>query len=212
MFKDWREILVFGDNRIYTMLLIVRGKDNYGLKSEDLMIPRALYKEKHIEKYFKELKAIGDAYNKKYNIYIGYNPRNLLKAYNTLKELITKWDYELINNNQNINTLNHLKKIDKLFYRCLQKKGNHFSKDYFLIDLDTVDTAMVAVLEDWIKILKIEICYKTRTRNGYHFLVKKFDTRLFEDLKLNCGTYLDELKTDAMLQVYFSSEEVSISN
>ena len=64
-----------------------------------------------------------------------------------------------------------LKKIDKVWFDCLQRPTARKRRQYFNIDVDTLDED---VLEECIKLAKIEDPnpYVQRTRHGWHILIK----------------------------------------
>ena len=203
---NWRDLITFDDNEIYTMVLLMRSKDNKNFEIEPLKsntaLRRIVSKESHIDKYFEELKVIGDSKNLNYNIYINFNPRDLLKSYLKLKHYMLELDRQLFHGD--LKCLNKLKRINVTWFSCLNKKGTHKGrKRHFMIDLDSRKLKDYNSTKLFIETNKLELNYEHKSRNGYHLLVSPFDMRLFAEFKKTCGFDI-EIKTDNILQIYYN--------
>jgi len=195
-------MLTFDNDELYIMMLIVRGKDNSGCKSEDIIIRRVVKNKYQCDSYLNELKAIGDSLvGLKYNIYITYNPRCMFKAYQYLKKVFANIDFYSLKGDEG--HLKKLKKLDMEWVSSLQREGSCLRRNYYLIDLD--DTNKLKEVRDFI-FDKIGEELVIPTRNGWHFLVKPFDVRVFYDWKRETDINV-ELKQDAMLQIYYGGME-----
>ena len=226
-----KEILTFNDECVYTLIAVARKKDNEGLTNSTEIVFREIVnsEEQFDKKYDRLIKAIEkDSHN--FKLYITFNPRSILKAYNLMKQKFLMWDNELINTVQIINPDNKhyvsiVNRIGRIHYEwisCLQKQEAIYKKNYFMLDVDEkLNKRALTILNNKVKryctlkgvngdIIKSTIVNKEEiktfsTQNGHHILLPICDTRkLMENLK---EKYIVELKRDALVCIGYYDKE-----
>ena len=204
MFEELKEkVLKFdNDRQVYLMILIPRSKDNKIVQSQETMHThvRTIKKLDDFDNCFIELDMIGESLNLRYNIYLTVNPRDTIKAYHAMKKKFVEWDYHLINGDQD--SIRAIKKLDREWQTCLQLETSKSQCNYFLIDIDSKEINCINNIKNILKsITQNKIEYENETRNGYHLLVKPFDSREF--IEYVCAQkYPVELLKDRLIQIY----------
>lgn len=194
---------------IVMFLAIARKKNDPSLPKSEAVVFREAATSLNWQRRYAKIKALaenyrgdlGDISRKSFNIYASFNPRDKLKAYNELKNRFAQWDYEMM-----LNALAgqyddaHISKINNEWYSCLQNPKSKSRSEFFLIDIDNNDYDYFEdVCRKCYKLLRTSVMWKLKTRNGYHILVKPFDTRLYYK---EFGQQMDmELIHDGLVQV-----------
>ena len=160
-------------NEVYIMMALARKKNNPALKSEEA-VSREIVRRPDEFKYklnrlvrFVETFEHENAKPQDFNFYITFNPRNSLLAYHNFKNELVELDKQLM-----INTTHaRLNKIDKVWFDCLQRPTARKRRQYFNIDVDTLDED---ILKETIRLAKKEDPdpYIQRSRHGWHILIK----------------------------------------
>lgn len=160
-------------NEVYIMIALARKKNNPELRSEEA-VSREIVRCKEDFKYkLNKLKSFVENFNhpkakpEDFNFYITFNPRNTMIAYHNFKKELIELDKQLIINQNHI----RLKKIDKVWLDTLQKPEAKKRRQYFNIDVDTVDTNILNKTLEKIRD-EMQPIFIQKTRHGYHILIK----------------------------------------
>lgn len=197
---------------VYTLLAIARKKDNEMItNSQEIVIRRIIDSESKLEKKFEEIKSYVNSKPENFKIYLTFNPRDRLKAYNLLKHRFVDWDIQL----QKGITDNKTLKVDKEYISCLQSDKARASAEYFMFDLD--DKEYFHVVMNLAKACQFEDLKYFETQNGYHILFKPCDTRDFFRVKESYEKYRKvviscELKRDALVCIGYPEKNISIKD
>jgi len=192
----WFDLL--REDEVLVMLAIARKKYNEKLKSEEVVFREVVDGETWERKYRKLLTLVSHypsrAKPEDYSIYITYNPRSLIKALRLFEMKMLDWEINTISSGDLSQYLMHLKKLDREFISCLQKPEARSRKWHFLIDVDNLDK--LDLVREQIEKLGLEVCGKSRTKNGMHILVKPFNLEMWRPIESV------ELKRDGLFHIY----------
>lgn len=167
--------LDFSPTHVFLLEALARTKNNEEITKKDREYDRVVvHDEPEFRKELAKMRYACQQAGLKFYIYVTMNPRNTKKSYAELKRKLALYDEMAMNDNDDY--IPRIARIDEVWYKaCLQEK----SKDarYFLLDIDTKD------VDTRIKLRKIvEPVLEVETRNGFHWVVDKFDTRLIADI------------------------------
>jgi len=196
MWTEWFSRLE--EDEVLIMLAVARKKYNERLKSEEVIFREVADKENWKRKFKKLLTLVryypSRARPEDYSIYLTYNPRSLTKALRLFKMRLVEWEFTAINSKNPSQYLMHLKKLDREFISCLQKPEARSRKWHFLIDVD--DLSKLDEVRNQIKMLGLDVCEESKTKNGVHILVRPFNLQLWKPIE-NV-----EIKRDGLFHIY----------
>lgn len=220
-----KEILTFNDECVYTLIAIARKRDNEGLtNSTEIVFREIVNSEEQFDKKYDRLIKVIEKDSHNFKLYITFNPRSILKAYNLMKQKFLMWDNDLytLSYDHRYHTINRIGRIHYEWISCLSKQEAIYKKNYFMLDVDEkLNEKALITLNNRVKryctlkgvngdIIKSTIVNKEEiktfsTQNGYHILLPICDTRkLMEKLK---EKYVVELKRDALVCIGYYDKE-----
>lgn len=188
--KEFEELMDFSDYKIYFAMGLARPKNNPGITKNKRVFFRIPVRSPEsyqftLEKLYADCERTGlNMY-----IYVSVNARNTVKAYELFKKKMA--EYENIAMHGRDDFKEPLAKLDKTWYSACMKQYSRGTK-YYLLDIDTKDTATRDILTEKVVPLSGEPFVKQETRNGYHWIVKPFDVRVLEGIS-NVGVQQDGL-------------------
>ena len=163
-----REKIPISDG-VYVLLLMKRGKDNDGVKSEHDYPTIYRHIVRDYDKDVEHLKTIAKSRKGVWRIYRSVNKRSFAKANTLFKHRLID-DYG-----------EYYYRLDSLWKTCLLKKESRAEKK-FLIDIDNkkdYEKVLKEITKHKIKILE----EPKETVNGYHIITTPFDKRIMDKFK-----------------------------
>lgn len=183
-YKHICDLLTFSKESCHIVMLLPRQKDGFTTgekwtRARHYFVSDA---EQRLDKV-NYIKKLLDEWEQG-RIYTTYNPRSLKQWAKNLMYLIA--DSMVWGNYQ------WLMRGKWLIASCLKKKWTRYSKDYYMIDIDTKDKDVIDMCVD---IADENYVQLFDTPNGHHMLVKPMDVRIFSKISEV------EIKTDEFLFV-----------
>lgn len=188
-----REWCQFGEHRAYLLMAIARRKFNEELTHNSEIVYRfVLRNDGHIEQKWRDLRALIDAHDHHFRVYVTVNARNTLDTYFHFREEMNQWVQDYINGDEHAS-----KKFGKLdsYWKSVLHRPACRDDQYFHFDVDDVSSSeiehFIIDLGDQTPILSIR-----DTPNGHHIITKPFNYTGWEP-----PVEYDDLDTDGQLFV-----------
>lgn len=184
------------DDEVYVALVIARKKNNPLLSTR--LIHREVLTKNNWEQNLRKLYVLLKHYKSEdqtisgedCNLYLTVNPRSTKKGIRNLKIHMAEWDYE--------NNYDYLSHFVNKWVSCLQKKSARSRKQYYIIDIDSNDNALLSQVMAFCMMKKYNaIPYDTR--NGFHILLPPFTINELYDTIGDDKRSIVEVKTDDCL-------------
>lgn len=169
------DFLDFSPTHVFLLEALARTKNNEELTKKDREYDRVvIHDEQEFRKELAKMRYACHEAGLKFYIYVTMNPRNTKKSYAELKRKLASYDEMAMNGDESY--IPRIARIDEVWYKaCLQKECR--DAKYFLLDIDTKDVDTRIKLREIVEpVLEVE------TRNGYHWVIEKIDTRLIADI------------------------------
>lgn len=169
------DFLDFSPTHVFLLEALARTKNNEEITKKDREYDRVvIHDEQEFRKELAKMRYACQQAGLKFYIYVTMNPRNTKKSYAELKRKLASYDEMAMNGDESY--IPRIARIDEVWYKaCLQKESR--DAKYFLLDIDTKDVDTRVKLREVVEpVLEIE------TRNGFHWVVEKIDTRLVADI------------------------------
>lgn len=190
--KDkFKKHLVFeNSDHVYIMMALPRKKDGFPVntKPDSKHAIRRMFR--NLEEYEECFDQLSDFEG--YRIYVTFNRRSLRKAFlqlqNEINEKLLLGGYD--------DTSDYLFFLRSRYRSILMKPKSKAKTDFFLYDIDNIDTRF-ASFEEEVK-EHTEIVLEMPSKNGVHLLVKPFNFNLVDHVK-----YDIELKHDALTNLKY---------
>ena len=183
----------------YVILAVARKKDNVNItNSQEVTFKEVLYKDEHIERKYSRIYNTCQNYKNvdgeklNFYIYLSVNPRDTKKCYWKFVNELMSIGEELT---KDIQKESQLARLDKRWLSVLMKPECKFSRNMFMLDVDTKDKDKINQISEIIgKVTFVLKMYKRETKNGWHLITKPFNKKEFTDL-----IDMVEVKTDDLL-------------
>ena len=194
--NDFTELMDFSNNNVYMLFAIARSKSNDGVTAKQQVVIRELVRS--VESFPHKLAKIKNAAelrNLKFYIYISANARDTKKSYANFKHKLS--EYELQAMFGQTDYAYQLSRLHKVWYSALMQPNARATK-YFLVDIDTKAPSTLQTVRNRVNNWNMkgntsEILLEQETRNGYHFIIRRMDVRVLQNIE-NV-----EVKTDGLL-------------
>ena len=159
------------------LLLLLREKDGGG--STDFK-RRSLVKVTHepsqFRKALEQMLTISYFSEQPYRVYVTVNDRNIKKAEKYLKEQMLEHDFA-----PDVNKAVFYERFESRWHSALMKDTSR-STSFFLLDIDDDEFKWNDIEQKcWDE--DIQIVFKTRTKNGWHFITEPFNPDLLGEYK-----------------------------
>jgi len=168
-------------NIYHCVMIFSRKKDNPEQQKSTMMKYQELIPRHKIAENIPKFELLAKLYNAR--IYVSVNPVDMRKA---REDLILRLIKSSFDDKGHSDVSNFIRQVFSSCMRCSERKNKKF-----LLDVDTVNFPDIDVLQQTLRINKIE--WKSyRTKNGYHYIIPACDVRLFENMSFV------EVKKDGM--------------
>ena len=171
----------------YVILAVARKKDNVNItNSQEVTFKEVLYKDEHIERKYSRIYNTCQNYKNvdgeklNFYIYLSVNPRDTKKCYWKFVNELMSIGEELT---KDIQKESQLARLDKRWLSVLMKPECKFSRNMFMLDVDTKDSVKLELITYClIYISGNKEIWKIETKNGWHYITPLFNRLKFEEL------------------------------